>query len=77
MEANDLLADQVQIGGPEVFAFDRAHVCGERVEPDIENVVAFDRQRNAPFDGRPADREVGQALLARTRALHCGASPAG
>ena len=63
VEADDLLADQVQVGGPEVLAFDRAHVSGQRVEPDVEDVVAFDRHRDAPLDGRAADRKIVQPLL--------------
>ena len=74
---DDLLADQVQVGGPEVLAIDRAHVADQRVEPDVEDVLAFDRQRDAPLDGGAADGEIVQPLAARRRALRCGASRAG
>ena len=77
MEADDLLADQVQIGGPQVLAFDGALVGRQRVEPDVEDMVAFDRQRDAPLDRGPADRKIASGPAARTRALHCAASRAG
>src|SRR5262249_41476326 len=35
----------------------------QRIEPDIEDVIAFDRQRDAPFDRGAADGEILQALL--------------
>src|SRR4051794_27050466 len=67
MEANDLLTDQMQVRGPErlavcSLALDGAYVGGEGIEPDVENVVAFDGKRNAPLDCGPADGEVAQAL---------------
>ena len=61
VKADDLLADQVEVGGPEVLAVDRAHVADQRVEPDVEDVLAFDRQRDSPFDGGAADREIVEA----------------
>ena len=42
VEADDLLADQVQVGGPETsssVSADRAQVRDQRVEPDIEDVL--------------------------------------
>ena len=62
VEADDLLADQVKIGRPQIVAFDGALVRGERVEPDVEDMVAFDRQRDAPLDRGPADRKIAQSL---------------
>src|SRR5581483_3712859 len=63
VESNDLLADQVQLGGPQVFARHGGHVSGQRIEPHVEDVrrVAFDGY--APLDRGPADRKVAQALL--------------
>ena len=49
--------------GHRSFAFDRAHVVDQRIEPDVEDVVAFHRQRNAPLDRGAADGEIVQALL--------------
>jgi hypothetical protein len=43
VEADDLLADQVKIGRPQIVAFDGALVRGERVEPDVEYMVSLDR----------------------------------
>ena len=63
MEAQDFFADQVEVGGPEAFSIDCAHVGGKRVEPDIEDVRGFVRDGNAPFDGGPADGDVLEALL--------------
>ncbi len=68
VEADDFLADQMQVGGPEVvavnfFAVDGAHISGQGVEPDIEDVLGFVGNGNAPFDGRPGDGEILQALL--------------
>ena len=66
MEAHDLLADQVQIGGPEVLAFHRAHVRDQRVEPDVEDVIAFDRHRDAPLDVvRLMERSLSRLLHER------------
>ena len=52
VEAHDFFADQVQVGGPErcLLAIHRAHVADERVEPDVEDMIAFHRQRDAPFE---------------------------
>ena len=59
METDDLLADQMQVGGPEVvavnfFAMNGAHIGGQRVEPDVENVLRLVGHGDAPFDRRPA-----------------------
>jgi hypothetical protein len=48
VEAHDLLADQVQVGGPQAFALHRAHVGDERVEPDVEDVRRFARHAGCP-----------------------------
>jgi len=53
----------VQVGGPEAFTLDSAHVRGECIEPDIEDVGGFVRDGDAPFDGGAADGDVLEALL--------------
>ena len=62
VEAENFLADEMQIGGPEAVlvgrAVDGADVADQRVEPDVGHVFAF--ERNAPFDGGAGDRKVLQ-----------------
>ena len=62
VEAQNLLADQVQVGGPEALALDRRLISDERVEPDVEDVRRFAFHRNAPLDICAGDRKIGQAL---------------
>ena len=50
MEARNLLADQVQVGGPKPFAIHCAHVADQCVEPHVEDVLSFHRQRDAPLE---------------------------
>ncbi len=59
VEADDFLANQMQVGGPETAAFVfratySAEVSGEGVEPDVEDVRLFAGNRNAPADRRCA-----------------------
>ena len=69
MKAHDFFADQMQVRGPEIVALAvplPAHgrqVGHQRVEPDVEDVIAFYRDRDAPFDGGPADRKIIETLL--------------
>ena len=63
MEADDLLTDQMQVGGPEPVSWLLRKVSGQSVEPDIEDVVALHRQWDAPLDCRTADREIIESLL--------------
>src|SRR4051794_14299985 len=58
MEAQDLFADEMQIGRPAVFALDCAHVGRERVEPDVKHVARIGFDRYAPFDARAGDRNI-------------------
>ncbi len=66
VEADDFLADQVQVGGPQTVAleaaiFYRAHVADERIEPHVEDVLSLHRQRNAPFQRGAADGKIVEA----------------
>ena len=72
MEANDFLADHVQIGRP-VFlkcflsAFvrrsvsDRGDVVCQRVQPHVDHVLGIVRHRNAPGKRGAADGEITQS----------------
>ena len=75
VEPNDFFADHVQVGRP-IFlepwirfaarAFtvaDAGHVAGERVVPDVENVLGIAGPGDAPFDGFAADRDVFEAAF--------------
>jgi hypothetical protein len=63
VEAHDLLADEVQVGRPQIFAIRRPRSCSdERVEPDVEDVRRFAGHRNAPFDVGAGDGKIGEAL---------------
>ena len=42
-------------GGPQILALNRTHISRKRVEPDVEDVVAFNWKRDAPLDRRAAD----------------------
>src|SRR5205085_7491094 len=63
METQDVLANEVQVSGPEVGAFHRAHISGERIEPYIKDMVALDGNRNAPLDVGPSDGKVVEAAF--------------
>ena len=63
VEAHDLLADQVQVGGPQVLALHRAHVGDQRVEPDVEDVRCLRPARGMPhLMVVRRDGEIVQAL---------------
>ncbi len=53
--------------GQRLFAVHRAHISGQRVEPDVEDVLAFARHGDAPFDGGAADGEIVAGRRARTQ----------
>src|SRR3984893_7908748 len=63
VKTGNLLADQVQVRRPEVFFLDRAHIGDQRIEPDIENVMAFDGGGNTPLDRRAGDGKIYQPLF--------------
>ena len=71
MEAQDILADHVQIGRPEsaeqvaigIRVPHSGYVVGQRVEPDIHDVVVIARHRHAPVEGGARDGQVPQPAL--------------
>src|SRR5579872_6130266 len=76
MEANDVLADDVDVGGPVfpargVFVGEAAggDVVVQRVEPDVHDVVGRTGYRNAPAERCAADRQVAQAASHETHDL--------
>ncbi len=71
MEAADLLADEVHIGGPELRepglvrriirpVSKRGHVVGQRVEPDVNHMLLVAGNRNAPRKTGAADGQILQ-----------------
>ena len=67
VEAQDVLADEVVVGGPPLGEArvvgrvpDRGAVVEERVGPHVRDVLRVPGQRNTPVDRRPAHREVLQ-----------------
>ena len=68
VEANDLLADEMNIRGPESRLFilraaDGAEVRCERIEPNIKNVRFFARDRNAPTNRGARYAEIPEAAF--------------
>ena len=70
VEAEDVLADQVDIGRPQPLEQQRigaipgrGDVVEESVDPDVEDVVIVPRHGDTPVERRPGDREVLQPLL--------------
>ena len=68
MEPQDVLPDEMDVGGPHAreplrvrAVPGRREVVRERVEPDVADVVRVPRQRDPPAEVRPADREVLEA----------------
>jgi hypothetical protein len=64
VEAEDFLADEVEVGRPKFGVLHGADVVDEGVEPDVGYVlsgVAVNGERDAPFDGGAGDGEVLQA----------------
>ena len=67
MEAEDVLADDLQIGRP-VFPVqlalfvdgvaERRDIVGQRVDPDVDDVAGIEFHRYAPLEGGTADAEV-------------------
>ncbi len=78
VEPEDVLADRVDVRRPHpreplgsVGVAGRGDVVRQRVEPDVADVLRVPRDRHAPVERRPADREVlktpadrGQDLVA-------------
>jgi len=68
VKPQDVLADHVHVRGPErpvvlvvVGAVaEGGDVVGERVDPDVGDVLLVLWQRDAPAEGAPADRQVAE-----------------
>ena len=63
VKPDDVLANDVHIRWPvavvEIFGFcECRNVIGERVEPDVHDVLGVVRHRNSPVESRSRDREV-------------------
>jgi hypothetical protein len=70
VEADDVLADQVQVGRPElrhlggfVGIAEAGEVVGQRVDPHVHHVVLAAGHLDAPVEAGAADREVAQPAL--------------
>src|SRR6266478_9505138 len=68
MEANDVFAHKMQIRWPEAAtlilrAAHRAQIRGQRVEPDVKNVLLFAGNRNAPANRRARNAQIAKAAL--------------
>ena len=69
VEPDDVLADHVQIGGPEppeqlrvgVGEADAGQVVGQRVDPHVHHVVGMVGHRHAPVERGARDRQVAQS----------------
>ena len=71
MEADDVLADQVEICGPVLFVqvsavavgviADAGDVVAERVQPYIDDMAGIEIHRDAPLEGSPGYAQVLQA----------------
>ena len=66
VEAQDVLADHVQVGRPEGRVFtaigfrktDAGDVVGQGVQPHVHDVIFVARHRHPPFEGGAGNREV-------------------
>ncbi|CAB4921227.1 unannotated protein [freshwater metagenome] len=71
MEPRDVLADDVQIGGPELPVRLRVglgetctgEVVGQRVDPHVHHVRGIAGYRHTPVECGPRDRQVAQTAL--------------
>ena len=71
VEADDVLADQVQVGRPVALELlgalavavvaDAGDVVRQRVKPDVDDVLVVEVDRDAPLERRSRDAEVLQA----------------
>ncbi len=79
MEAQDVLADQVHRGRPQLgealrvgAVAGRGDVVLQRVHPHVQDVLVVPGQRDAPVEGGAGDGEVLQALLDEAQHLVAG-----
>src|SRR6266849_6448822 len=71
VEANDFLADEMEIGGPVsrflvIRAADCTEIRGQGIEPDVEDVRLFSRHGNAPANCGARDAEIAEAAFYET-----------
>ena len=76
VEAGDVLAHDVEVGGPALLpAFLVGPVTGcreivhERVEPDVHHAGVVERHRDPPAGARPADRKIEEPRFEDVRQL--------
>src|SRR5437763_9846779 len=65
MEARDVLANHVQIGRPPALerrlvgsVANAGDVVGQRIAPDVDDVLGIPGERNSPLDRRARDAEI-------------------
>ena len=70
MEADDILADQVDVGRPialeqlsAIGIADTGQIIGQRVEPDVHDMVRAARNLHPPVEAGARDRQVAEAAL--------------
>ena len=71
MEADDILADQMQVGGPQLLILlaavsvriitDSGDVVGQSIQPHINHMSVVKIHRNAPFEGGSGHAQILQA----------------
>ena len=68
VEAHDLLADHVHVGGPELVVIvvlivqeaERRAVVEQRVDPDVDDMAGVEIDRNAPGEARARHAQILQ-----------------
>ena len=71
VEADDLLADKVDVGGPELIVIvvlfvheaESGAVVEQRIDPDIDDVAGVEVHRNAPGEARAGNAQILKAGL--------------
>ena len=70
VKADDVLADQVDVGRPEagivalvVGKADAGHVGRQRVDPDVHDVARRARHRHAPVEAGARDAQILEAAF--------------
>jgi hypothetical protein len=84
VEAQDVLADEVDVGRPPlresigiIRIARRGDVVGQRVQPDIHHMRRVARHGHAPAEGGAADRKVAEAPTSRRQRLRSAGWRAG
>ncbi len=70
VEPDNLLADQMHVRRPELGEFfpvvqiaGRRDIVGQRVEPDVNDMLTVEGNRNSPVERGPGHAEIFEALL--------------